>query len=78
MDIAGENNKTMIDWSQYMSLKEMARLINRPYKTLFAYVSSGKLPAKKRNGTRWFVHKNIISEFEQGGIDVSGSFRKRN
>lgn len=68
----------MIDWSQYMSLKEMAKMTGRPYKTLFTYVSSGKLPALKRNSTRWFVHKDIVSKFEQGVIDVSGSFRKRN
>lgn len=78
MGITSENNKTMIDWAQYISLKEMAEVTSRPYKTLFAYVSSGKLPAKKRNNTRWFVHKDTVTKFEQGVIDVSGSFRKRN
>ena len=66
----------MIDWSQYMTIKQMAAIIDRSYKTLHAYVIRGKIPALKRNGTRWFVHKDIVQKFEQGGIDVSGSFRK--
>lgn len=66
----------MIDWSQYMTLKQMAYETNRSYKTLHAYVIRGKIPALKRNGTRWFIHKDIVQKFEQGGINVGGSFRK--
>lgn len=66
----------MIDWTQYVTLKEMAYILDRSYKTLHAYVKAGVLPALKRNGTRWYVHKDIVTRFEQGGINVSGAFRK--
>ncbi len=65
-----------IDWSQYIPLKQMAFETGRNYKTLHAYVITGKLPAKKRNGTRWFVHLDTVERFEQGEINVSGAFRK--
>ena len=68
----------MIDWSQWITLKEMARILDRPYKTLHAYVLAKKLPAVKRNGTRWYVHADILDAFWKGEIDVSGAFRKRN
>lgn len=68
----------MIDWSEYMSLKQMAFETGRSYKTLHAYVLKGKIPALKRNGTRWFVHEDIVEQFEQGDLDVSGTFRKSN
>jgi hypothetical protein len=66
----------MIDWSQWITLKEMACIVNRPYKTLHAYVLAKKLPAVKRNGTRWYVHKSIVEKFKKGALDVSGAFRK--
>ncbi len=65
-----------IDWSQYVPLKQMAHETERSYKTLHAYVLKGKIPAIKRNGTRWFVHIDVVEQFEQGELDVSGTFRK--
>jgi hypothetical protein len=67
----------MIDWSRYVTLKRMAELVDRPYKTLHAYVLAGTLPALKRNGTRWYVLRRIVKQFKDGGLDVSGAFRKR-
>ena len=68
----------MIDWSEYMPLKQMAYETGRSYKTLHAYVLKGKIPAIKRNGTRWYVHLDVVEQFDQGVINVSGTFRKSN
>lgn len=63
--------------NDYMSLPEAAKLMNLPYSTAHQYCKEGALEGViLSRGTRWMVSRKTIEAWNNGEINIKGTFRK--
>ena len=51
-----------------------AELMGISKQRLYAYINAGRIKAIKKLGTRWYVHQEEVSRFQDGEVDVSGVY----
>jgi len=65
--------------NDYTPLPEAAQLMGLPYSTAHQYCKEGALAgAILFRGTRWMVSKRTIQLWNDGKINIKGTFRKGN
>jgi excisionase family DNA binding protein len=59
------------------TVREFAKAANLHILTVYHYVKSGRLQARKHNGHWWKIPESELDRYNRGEVDVNGIWSKK-